>query len=37
VSWQPAVNVERMTAIGGFIGICALLILRSTVRSIVKH
>jgi uncharacterized spore protein YtfJ len=37
VRWEPAVNVERMTAIGGFIAICALLILRSTVRSVVKR
>ena len=36
VAWQPAVSVERMTMIGGAIGILTLLILRSMLRIVVR-
>lgn len=36
VTWQPAFSIERLTAIGGVIGILVLLILRSMLRIVVR-
>ena len=37
VSWQPAVSIERLTLIGGSLGIVALLIFRSMLRIVIRH
>jgi uncharacterized spore protein YtfJ len=35
VTWQPAYDVQRLALIGGLVGIVAMLVIRSIVRSVV--
>jgi uncharacterized spore protein YtfJ len=37
VTWQPAISIERMAIIGGFIAVPVLLILRSMLRVVVAR